>query len=294
LSLDADLYHLHDPELLLAGVALSRVGKCVVFDSHEDVSKQLMAKHYIPKPLRHIVATAYSFIERQACNRLAGVVTATPSIRAKFARFAARTEVIHTYPPANVFECCTPLSRSAPIICYIGSIASSRGIEELVRSLELCSPSVQLLLAGSFNERGLLDRVSALPGWSRVSHRGFCDLDGIRGIVRRASVGMVTLLPTPNHLESLPLKLFEYMAAGIPVIASDFPLWRSIVDGFRCGLVVNPLDPQAIANAIDYLITHPTEAQEMGARGRNAVIHQFNWESEFRKVLGFYRQILTS
>ena len=109
----------------------------------------------------------------------------------------------------------------------------------------------------------------------------------------RAFAGLVTLQPTASYRDALPVKMFEYMAAGIPVIASDFPLWRDIVEGSGCGLCVDPRDPAAIAAAIDYLAAHPREAREMGASGWRAVFERYNWESESDKLIAFYADILS-
>ena len=107
-------------------------------------------------------------------------------------------------------------------------------------------------------------------------------------------VGLVVLHPTRNYLDALPVKMFEYMAAGLPVIASDFPLWRKIIDGAGCGLLVDPLDPQAIAEAIDWVLAHPEEAEAMGRRGREAVEAIYNWERESETLVNLYKQFLSN
>ena len=92
----------------------------------------------------------------------------------------------------------------------------------------------------------------------------------------------------PNHVNALPNKMFEYMSAGLPVIASNFPLWKEIVEGNKCGLTVNPLSPKEIAEAIRYLLAHPEEARKMGENGRKAVLEKYNWDNESRKLMVFY------
>ena len=102
---------------------------------------------------------------------------------------------------------------------------------------------------------------------------------------------MVTLAPLPNYLESYPTKLFEYMASGVPVVASDFPLWRQIVEDAGCGLLVDPESPEEIAEAIDWLMDHPEEAAQMGANGKVAARQTFNWPSEAEKLLALYKRL---
>jgi glycosyltransferase involved in cell wall biosynthesis len=131
-----------------------------------------------------------------------------------------------------------------------------------------------------------------MPGWQAVNEQGFVDRAGVRQVLGRSVAGLVTFHSLPNHIDAQPNKMFEYMSAGIPVIASDFPLWREIVLGNECGLCVDPMDAAAIAKAIDYLVQHPDEARQMGENGRRAVLERYNWSVEEAKLLGFYNQIL--
>ncbi len=96
----------------------------------------------------------------------------------------------------------------------------------------------------------------------------------------------------PNHVDAQPNKMFEYMSAGIPVIASDFPLWREIIEGCGCGICVDPLDPKKIAEAIDYLVDNPEIARRMGENGRKAVYDRYNWDVEEKKLLALYDSLL--
>jgi len=81
------------------------------------------------------------------------------------------------------------------------------------------------------------------------------------------------------------------MGVGLPVIVSDFPELKKIVEGNRCGICVNPLEPKEIAKAVEYLIEHPEEAKEMGENGRKAVLEKYNWENESKKLLKVYETL---
>ena len=123
---------------------------------------------------------------------------------------------------------------------------------------------------------------------------GFLDRVRLREVLSRSVAGLVTLHPVINYIDALPVKMFEYMSAGIPVIASDFPLWREIITLNDCGLLVDPLNPVAIAEAIDYFINHPEDAERMGMNGRRAVEKLYNWTHEGQKLLAFYDSLLRS
>ena len=90
----------------------------------------------------------------------------------------------------------------------------------------------------------------------------------------------------------MPNKLFDYMLMSLPVVVSNFPLYRDVVQTHQCGLTVDPARPQEIARAIVYLIEHPREAQQMGANGRRAVLEKYNWEKESQKLLQIYDTVL--
>ena len=133
--------------------------------------------------------------------------------------------------------------------------------------------------------------MKAEVGWEKTDHLGWLDRSGVEQVLQESVAGLVTLHPVINYVDALPVKMFEYMAAGVPVIASDFALWRQIIEGNQCGLCVDPLDPQAIAAAIDYLIANPTEAKQMGLNGQRSVRERFNWSIEEQKLLKLYQSL---
>lgn len=294
LALDADIYHLHDPELLWVGLVLSMKGKAVIFDAHEDVSLQLLNKPYLTPFILKIAARCYTAIERFACKRLTGVVAATPFIGAKFKTINPDTVEVCNYPILIEFSPSENWDAKPAEVCYVGGLSGVRGIRQIVTAMSSVQSDARLNLAGGFSEADLRNEVQSIPGWERVNEYGVQNRLGVSQIYERSRAGLVTLLPIPNYLDALPVKMFEYMSAGIPVIASNFALWRGIVDENACGLCVDPENPTEIASAIDYLLTHPAEAKQMGENGRRAVLSRYNWLNEETQLLDFYRYVVST
>lgn len=288
LALDADIYQLHDPELLPVGLALKRRGKKVVFDSHEDVARQLLSKPYLGPVAARIASLAFSLVERHACARFDGLLAATPCIRDHLLQIHPITVDVNNFPLVDELASPTAWDDRRPDVCYVGGIGAIRGIRELVQAGQLLRSGARINLAGRFSEPAVAAEVRANPGWARFNDHGVLDRAGVRAMMARSLAGIVTFHRLPNHLDSHPTKMFEYMSAGIPVIASDFPLWRDIIEGNGCGICVDPADPAAIAAAIDYLATHPERARSMGENGRRAVVDKYNWAVEADRLIDFY------
>lgn len=290
-ALDAEVYQLHDPELIPAGLHLKRLGRKVVFDAHEDVPAQLLGKPYLGHISSRMLSQSFGAYERLTCRRFDGIIAATPFIRDKFLRINPATVDVNNFPLLREFPATANWAAKAAEVCYVGGISAIRGIRELVRASALLRSPARITLAGAFSEPALEAEVSGYPGWGRLNVKGYLDRAGVQNVMGSAIAGLVTLHPLPNYVNALPVKMFEYMAAGIPVIASNFPLWRDIVEGTSCGVCVAPGDPLAIAAAIDHFVLHPELARRMGENGRRAVVEKYNWQPESRKLVDFYAQL---
>jgi len=292
-EIDADLYHLHDPELLPAGLRLKNLGKGVIFDSHEDVPCQMLHKPYLNMPARWLIAKVFSIYESRACQRLDAVIAATPFIRDKFLKINPHSVDINNYPIlGELGQGNTDWSTRKKQVCYVGGIGSIRGIREIVRAMEYVGSGAGLVLGGRFGEPEVEKEVKTYAGWSRVNALGWLDRQQVREVLGKSMAGLVTLHPIINYIDALPVKMFEYMSAGIPVIASNFPLWKEIIEDNQCGICVDPLNPAEIANAIDTLVNDTAMAADMGRNGRRAVEEKYNWQHEEKKLLQLYKNVL--
>ena len=293
-AIDADLYHLHDPELLPVGIALRLAGKHVVYDAHEDLPKAIRGRHWIPRAMRPPCAIIAGWFERFAAGMLSGIVSATPAIRSRFPR--ERSALVRNYPilNENALNPSKPYGSRPSVVAYIGGLTHERGARELVTAMGLVSQStdVRLAMAGVLRPAPLELELKELPGWERIDFLGWRSRDEVSKLLGDARIGLVTFLPAPNHIEAQPNKLFEYMSAGIPLVASNFALWSEIVSQHRCGILVDPTSPEEIAQAIDWILANPVEAAAMGERGRDAVTKYYNWQAESRTLLDFYSRIL--
>lgn len=286
----ADIFHFHDPELLRIGPALMKHGK-VIFDSHEDTALQTRSKHWVPKPFRVISSKIFAMYEKSNALKITAVITATESIKETFQKYGCKNiTVVKNYPILTEFS--IPKREKKRQVCYVGGITKIRGIQEMVDALE--NTDVRLALAGSFDTEELENTIKSSKGYENVDYYGKVGREKVAEILSESVAGLVVLYPEPNYINSLPIKMFEYMAAGIPIIFSDFDFWKQLAmkdEDSVCGIAVNGQNVEEIRNGIEYIFSHPSEAEKWGENGIRLANEEYNWKAEETKLLSLYKTL---
>lgn len=289
-ALRPDIVHFHDPELLPIGLALRLLGHKVIYDAHEDLPRAILSKYWIRPSLRQLVARLSEVIENFCARRLAAVVGATPHISDRFRTIQPNTVNVTNFPVIDDSQPMLPRAVQGRCVIYVGGISRKRAAIEMVQAAAMAK--ARLILAGPIEDPQLETDLAAMPEWANVEYMGTVEQDRIWGMMARAQAGLLLFFPEPNHINSVPNKMFEYMAGGIPIVCSNFDDWRGIIQKHDIGLMCDPTDTKAIANAICQLIDDPDHAETIGRRARQVVLENYRWENEGAKLLALYDALL--
>ena len=290
LSQHADVYHFHDPELIFIGIFLKLLGKKVIYDVHEDVSKQIMNKGWLGNnQIKKFAAFTINVIEQIGALLFNKIIVVTPDIAKKFPenkvviiRNLAIVQLIDDTVPANC-------KKNKPIIIYAGGLNRIRGIKEIIQAMEYINDRAELWLLGKWENDEVRVGCEKLNGWKHTKYLGFKKLVEVYSLMKISNIGIVNFLPLEVSLKAIPNKPFEYMACSLPMIISNFPYWREIFG--ECTLFVNPYDAKDIAVKILYLLNNPDKAKKLGKNGRKLIKDRYSWERESKKLLNIYKNI---
>ncbi|KAA8976812.1 glycosyltransferase [Halospina sp. K52047b] len=286
----ADVYHFHDPELLLVGLLLKLQGARVIYDAHENVPAQIRAKSYIRVSIiRRFIAVMAAAVEQASVRVLDGVVAAAPSIVRRFPE--SKVTLVRNYPRVEKIQKASAApAPEFPMAIYAGTLSEARGVLDMVRAVGTLEGTVRLWLAGQWHDESFQRRCEAEEGWRFTEYLGRVPAETVYGLMKSATVGLHCPRVSPNHSDGLAVKVFEYMASGLPFVSTDEPAKRANFAG--TALFSQGGDPNSIAEQIRKLVEDPALGAELGAQGLARIAEGASWEGEGERLVAFYRNIL--
>ncbi|WP_295102893.1 glycosyltransferase family 4 protein [uncultured Candidatus Kuenenia sp.] len=296
LEIDAQIYHLQDPELIPIGLLLKLKGKKVIYDVHEDTPKDIMSKNYIPVILRRFVSMFVLIIERLSSKFFDYIMVAGDDIAENFPKaYKHKVVTVKNLPLIEFVNACDSdgVEKTDKIV-YVGVLSKQRGIKEIIEAMRCIKNKAELLLIGTF-ETPEFEKEMRLLANGRIQFIGNVHYRLVPDFLKTAKIGVLCLYPEPNHFGAIfgrNNKFYEYMAGGLPIIASNLPKWNEFIVGRDFGITVDPKNPKEIAAAIDYLLDRPELSKKMGENGRKAVCAEYNWNVEKEKLLEIYNSLI--
>jgi glycosyltransferase involved in cell wall biosynthesis len=295
-ELDADIYHFHDPELIFVGLKLKKLGKKVIFDIHDNIALQIKDKPYIPLLLRTPTSKLDRIFERLTVNKFNALILAEDSYQEYYKDLNKNCITVLNMPEILKLADSFVSNRSEiPVneIFYLGSITKERGFDITLDTMEILKKNnheVKINMVGRYSE-AQKQQIKDRRLEDVVSLHGYMNLIEGYKLSRESKVGISVLEPIDNHIQSYSTKIFEYMAIGLPVITSNFKLYRNVIEKYECGICVDPCNPQEIADAIIDIIKNHDKSEQMARNGLAATKDYFNWGKQKEKLLKLYESI---
>ena len=277
-----DVIVLHDPELLVA-VRLAGVGRLppVVWDVHEDTAVALGDRPWVPRPLRALLAAGVRRLERWA-ERNVHLILAEDGYRNRFRRVHP---VVRNHPWVHEQSLShDPVGsgderRDRPArIVYVGRISRGRGLGTILALAEALGPDAQVEVAGDA-DADVRAQLEAAVAAGTVRWHGFVPNDAVGGLLAGASVGLSLLDDDPNYRVSMPSKVVEYLAHGVPVVATPLPAVQELLEEHDAGILVPFGDVDASVAAVRRILSDPELLERLAGAGRTAAASR-TWEVE--------------
>jgi len=293
-KLKADIYHFHDPELMIVGWLLKKRTNIVIYDIHEDYVTSILQKKYMNSFLRKMAAKLYTFFEKIFTRKLELTLA-----EKYYYDIYQRGTLVLNYPIINE-RLMDERSMDLPLenkLLYTGNVTEDRGAL-IHANLPNIIKDISVYFIGKC-PRALADQMNEIS----AEVEGGITIEGVDQFIekeyidkmymqRRWLAGIALFPPTDHYMKKELTKFFEYMNAGLPIICSNFPVWDAFINKYNCGITVDPYDEKAIKEAIMYLINNPDQAKQMGENGRRAIKDELNWSVEETKLIQLYNDLL--
>lgn len=299
------IIHFHDFELVFALPVMRLLRGCkIIYDVHEVYPEMVMDSAKLPPVLKPILAFGVWAFEMLLSQLADQIITTDDAIANRFKSIHLNVETIFNYPRLNLFqpnpkrvaELEAKYVGRTPII-YQGGMGATKGLFSMIASVAILKaefPRILLLLVGPMTN-GLKEQVV-----NRINSDGTGDYVDLVGLVPHkdvvnymavSKIGLVANLPTQKWFKNIPIKQFEYMACGLPVVGSDVPPTATYLKTSSGGLVFDATKPAALADAVRRLLRNENDRRQTGESGRKAVESWWNWDNMEKRLLSVYKRL---
>lgn len=287
-EVNAEVYHLHDPELIRHALKLKKKGAYVIFDSHENILDSIDEKLYMPRALRFLVKKYYSYLQRKVYPKIDAIIVVSPQMIEPHLKFNKNVVMISNFPiVAEEIE----YRETKGNIVFAGGVSNQWSHKELLKAIRGIE-EVHYYVYGIADKDYLKDLLEIDE--SHFTYGGVVSFKEVQSRLEEAEMSVALLKPGKNTFFDQGTlgntKLFEAMMNKKPIIATDFVLWKRIIEDNKCGLCVDPNDSEEIRKAIIKVHSMSEEdRKQMGENGRKTVIEQYNWTIEEGKLINLYQ-----
>lgn len=295
-KLNADVYHLHNPDTLLIGFCLKKLNRKVIYDTHEDFSQKILIKKWLPKMLRKPIANLVSNLEMRAGKRFDSVIVTEKQVKD---RISEKATIIGNSPItkgkliSSSYKESEKIKKNGLKAIYVGGISKGRGIVEMINSIEKLNNHmpIKLWLIGPFFSNEFYKECRSLKGWQYVEYLGKLPQEQAFAHMIKADIGLATLLDVGGHSKTDPNKVYEYQMFGLPYVASNFPKWIKRFSGANSGIFVDPKNENEIVEALCTILTN-AELYECMSKNGKKFAEENSWDKEKQKLINVYRETL--
>jgi len=291
------IIHCHDFDTLPAGLWYGLFHHIpIIYDAHEYYAQ--LVRPRLKGIIGWIVYSLIKIGELLGARFSSAVVTVDDSLAVIYRKQNRKVIILGHYPETRMAMQSNPVfTRPYLALMYAGRLSVDRGIllyADILRELINKGIPARLVLAGVFTPESEKTRINdyAKDVIKSIDYLGWISYDQIPLFYHEADIGLAILLPEPRYVAATPVKLFEYMSSGLPVIASNFPSIAEIINEANCGLLIDPVgDLTGTINTIQSWWQNKDTPQTLGENGRNAILTKFNWEHNIPALIDLYREL---
>lgn len=289
----AAVYHFHDIDFIPWAVLLKFItGSKVIYDIHEAYPEYILIKTYIPKRIRKILSRSIRILELYAIKLFDGIIPNDNFISQSFNH--KHNITIFNFPTLDFFRGRngTPWHRRKYDLFYHGSLPKYHFEAMMAIAERLNSEKIAA-------RWGIVTKDDPTVGWAKheLTKRNlisffdflpYTDYLNVFEYLNMAKIGIIPLPPYEKFMKNIPLKMFEFMGCGLPIVLSDLPPSRQFIEGKDCAIAVDPENIDEYAKAIKLLLNDPQMAEKMGENGKRLIFEKYNWDNEQEKLLTLY------